>query len=174
MVAMAPVSARYPTLLTLTTTGYGKRSPTEDYRETRRGAKGVRTIRTGGRNGDVVAVLPTTDGSEVLVTTQRGITIRAPIAGIRVQSRNTLGVRVIRLDEGDEVRDAVVLEPAVDSPPERGGTDPTAGAGATPPAGSSADKEEDDPEPGASDEPDAEEPDDEDDDEEDDAASPPG
>ena len=110
VVAMAPVSPKFPTLLSLTTTGFGKRSPTDDYRRTRRGAKGVRTIRTGGRNGAVVAVLPTTDGSEVLVTTQGGITIRAAVKSIRTQSRNTLGVRVIRLDEGDTVRDAVVLE----------------------------------------------------------------
>ncbi|HTT17078.1 MAG TPA: DNA gyrase subunit A [Thermoplasmata archaeon] len=117
LVAMAPVSPRFPTLLSITTTGYGKRSPVDDYRETRRGAHGVRTIRTGGRNGGVVAVLPTTDASEVLVTTQGGVTIRIAAKGIRVQSRNTLGVRVIRLDEGDAVRDAVVLEPAVDGAP---------------------------------------------------------
>ncbi|HTT15440.1 MAG TPA: DNA gyrase subunit A [Thermoplasmata archaeon] len=110
VVAMSPVSAAFPALLTLTSTGYGKRSPTDDYRRTRRGAKGVRTIRTGGRNGSVVAVLPTTDSSEVLVTTQHGITIRMAVRGIRSQARNTLGVRVIRLDPGDEVRDAVALE----------------------------------------------------------------
>ena len=110
VVAMAPVSPKFPTLLSLTTTGYGKRSPTDEYRETKRGAKGVRTIKTGGRNGGVVAVLPTTDASEVLVTTQGGITIRVAVKGIRTQSRNTLGVRVIRLDEGDTVRDAVVRE----------------------------------------------------------------
>ncbi|MGA8542213.1 MAG: DNA gyrase subunit A [Thermoplasmata archaeon] len=116
VVAMAPVSPKFPTLLSLTSTGYGKRSPTEDYRETKRGAKGVRTIRTGGRNGAVVAVLPATDTSELLVTTQNGITIRVAVTTIRSQSRNTLGVRVIRLDEGDEVRDAVLLEPAVEGP----------------------------------------------------------
>jgi len=110
VVAMSPVSPAFPALLTLTSTGYGKRSPTDDYRRTRRGAKGVRTIRTGGRNGSVVAVLPTTDSSEVLVTTQHGITIRMAVRGIRSQARNTLGVRVIRLDPGDEVRDAVALE----------------------------------------------------------------
>ncbi len=128
LVAMAPVSPRFPTLLSITTTGYGKRSPTDAYRETRRGAKGVRTIRTGGRNGGVVAVLPTTDASELLVTTQRGITIRMAVRGIRVQARNTLGVRIIRLDDGDAVRDAVVLAPPVDGgaegalpePPGRG------------------------------------------------------
>jgi DNA gyrase subunit A len=109
VVAMAPVSPKFPTLLSLTSTGFGKRSPTEDYRKTARGAKGVRTIKTGGRNGSVVAVLPTTDASEILVTTKNGITIRMAVKGIRSQARNTLGVRVIRLDEGDEVRDAVVL-----------------------------------------------------------------
>ncbi len=114
VVAMAPVSAKFPTLLSLTSTGYGKRSPTEEYRETKRGAMGVRTIRTGGRNGVVVAVLPTTDASELLVTTQNGITIRVAVKAIRSQSRNTLGVRVIRLDEGDEVRDAVILEASAD------------------------------------------------------------
>ncbi|MGB6500104.1 MAG: DNA gyrase subunit A [Thermoplasmata archaeon] len=131
VVAMAPVSPKFPTLLSLTTTGYGKRSPTDDYRKTRRGAMGVRTIRTGGRNGAVVAVLPTTESSELLVTTLRGITIRMNVAGIRTQSRNTLGVRVIRLDEGDEVRDAVTLAAPVD------GADvvpvPDDGAGPAPP-----------------------------------------
>ena len=114
VVAMAPVDNRFPMLLSLTTTGYGKRSPTADYRRTRRGAKGVRTIKTGGRNGSVVAVLPTTDASEVLVTTEHGITIRMAVKGIRSQARNTLGVRVIRLDEGDTVRDAVILEPPIE------------------------------------------------------------
>jgi DNA gyrase subunit A len=114
VVAMAPVSAKFPTLLSLTSTGYGKRSSTGDYRETKRGAKGVRTIRTGGRNGSVVAVLPTTDTSELLVTTKNGITIRIAVKTIRTQSRNTLGVRIIRLDEGDEVRDAVLIEPALE------------------------------------------------------------
>ena len=110
VVAMAPVSPKFPTLLSITSTGFGKRSRTEDYRRTRRGAKGVRTIRTGGRNGTVVAVLPTTDASEVLVTTHKGVTIRVAAKGIRSQARNTLGVRVIRLDEGDSVRDAVLIE----------------------------------------------------------------
>jgi len=125
VVAMAPVDERFPMLLSLTTTGYGKRSPTDDYRRTRRGAKGVRTIKTGGRNGSVVAVLPTTDASEALVTTEHGITIRMAVKGIRSQARNTLGVRVIRLDEGDTVRDAVILEPPIEaSGPEGPGGKP--------------------------------------------------
>jgi DNA gyrase subunit A len=120
VVAMAPVSLSFPTLLTLTSTGFGKRSPTEDYRKTARGAKGVRTIKTGGRNGSVVAVLPTTAGSEILVTTKTGVTIRMAVKGIRTQARNTLGVRIIRLDPGDEVRNAVVVTTAEEEAGEPG------------------------------------------------------
>ena len=120
VVTMAPLYRETPFLLTLTSTGFGKRSPSLDYRRTRRGAKGVRTIRTGGRNGQVVAVLPTREDDEVLVTTQGGITIRMAVEGIRSQGRNTMGVRIIRLEEGDSVRDAVVLP----STPEAGGGTP--------------------------------------------------
>ena len=123
VVAMAPVRADLPFLLTLTSTGYGKRTATNDYRQTRRGAKGVRTIRTGGRNGAVVAVLPVREDQEVLVTTQWGMTIRAPVKGIRAQGRNTMGVTIIRLESGDAVKDAVALvrpngseEPTVGTP----------------------------------------------------------
>ena len=157
VVAMAPVSPRFPTLLSVTTTGYGKRSPTDEYRRTRRGAKGVRTIKTGGRNGSVVAVLPTTDASEVLVTTEHGITIRMAVKGIRSQARNTLGVRVIRLDEGDTVRDVVILEPAIEG---EAGESPAAATptaspdeGAPlPPPGEPEPDEDEEPEEGSSDE----------------------
>ncbi len=174
VVAMAPANANYPTLLSLTTTGYGKRSPTDDYRRTRRGAKGVRTIRTGGRNGTVVAVLPTTDDSELLVTTEHGITIRMAVKGIRSQARNTLGVRIIRLDESDTVRDAVVLAPALDG--ESPGTaDPPSSA---PPSAEPGPTPEEEPEDDPGDEEESEdgEGDDaesEEDPEEDDASPPP-
>ncbi len=192
VVAMAPVSPKFPTLLSVTTTGFGKRSPTDDYRETKRGAKGVRTIKTGGRNGSVVAVLPTTDTSEILVTTQNGVTIRMAVKGIRTQARNTLGVRVIRLDEGDEVRDVVVLETALDTEPATtpGGPDeplPAAAAEGTEPpeedvppedeededeAPTDDDKTPEEPAPDEEDEP--AEPDPSDDEEDDDAAPPEG
>jgi DNA gyrase subunit A len=166
VVAMAPVSAKFPTLLSLTTTGYGKRSDTDEYRRTKRGAKGVRTIKTGGRNGAVVAVLPTTDASEVLVTTEHGITIRMAVKGIRSQARNTLGVRVIRLDEGDTVRDAVVLEPSIEPPASEG-------PGETPaPAPPAPEDDEGDDENGTDERPSDEPAVDDSDDEEDDDAAP--
>ncbi len=186
VVAMAPVSLRFPTLLSLTSTGFGKRSPTDDYRRTRRGAKGVRTIKTGGRNGEVVAVLPTTDASEILVTTQGGITIRMAVKGIRSQARNTLGVRIIRLDEGDVVRDAVILEPSIDAET----TETPSGSSAPSAESPDAQGEPEEEEPTSPEEPDEKEPtppeepeeedegdgtadDEPDEEEEDDASSPP-
>jgi DNA gyrase subunit A len=115
VVTMAPATAELPDLLTLTTTGFGKRSKFADYRRTRRGARGVRTIRTGGRNGDVVAVLPVTPDQEALVTTQDGITIRVPVDGIRSQGRNTMGVRIIRLEPKDAVKDVAALDPPAEA-----------------------------------------------------------
>ncbi|MCI4341588.1 MAG: DNA gyrase subunit A [Thermoplasmata archaeon] len=133
VVTMAPVSSAYPHLLTLSSTGFGKRSAFDEYRETRRGARGVRTIRTGGRNGSVVGVLPVREDQEVLVTTQGGITIRIPVSGIRAQGRNTLGVRIIRVEPTDAVKDSVALDP----PPEAEDAPP-----APPPPPGAADEEE--------------------------------
>ncbi|MCI4367606.1 MAG: DNA gyrase subunit A, partial [Thermoplasmata archaeon] len=141
VVGMAPVLARYPYLLTLTSSGFGKRSRFDEYRQTRRGAKGVRTIKTGGRNGLVIAVLPVEDASEVLVTTQGGMTIRIAVSGIRAQGRDTMGVRIIRVEDGDQVRDAVVLA-AEATPADTTPAPPSA----PPPAGAEGTEEEEPPE----------------------------
>ena len=132
VVAMNVVSREFPSLLTLTSTGFGKRTPVAEYRLTHRGAHGVITIKTGGRNGHVVAVIPVRDEDEILVTTQNGLTLRSPVRQIREQGRNTLGVIVMRLAEGDAVQSAVRLvapgetpssdgEPGTPAPP--GGSD---------------------------------------------------
>jgi DNA gyrase subunit A len=109
IVAMGPASAEFPSLLAITSTGFGKRSPVADYRLTRRGASGVIGIKTGGRNGHVVAVLPVREDDEILVTTQKGITIRSPVRQIGEMGRNTMGVIIIRIEEGDVVKAAVRL-----------------------------------------------------------------
>ena len=90
-------------LLTITERGYGKRSLVEDYRKTRRGGKGVITIKTGDRNGNVLSVLVVTDDDELIFTSVKGMIIRMPVHGIRLQSRATLGVRFMRLKGRDLV-----------------------------------------------------------------------
>jgi len=90
-------------LFTITENGFGKRSPIDEYRLTHRGSKGVRTIVTNKRNGNVVFVSQVTDDHELIITTEHGMTVRVPVRDIREQGRNTMGVRIMRLNEGDKV-----------------------------------------------------------------------
>jgi DNA gyrase subunit A len=100
-------------LLTITENGYGKRTPVEEYRKIRRGGKGVITINTNERNGPVVAVMEVEQPDELIVTSQNGMVIRMPVAGISVQGRNTMGVRIMRLEDADKVRgvDRIIIPP---------------------------------------------------------------
>jgi DNA gyrase subunit A len=90
-------------LLTITENGFGKRSPISEYRKTHRGSKGVRTIVTNERNGHVIFVRELTDEDEIMLTSRDGMVVRIPVKDIRLQGRNTMGVRVMRLNEQDTV-----------------------------------------------------------------------
>jgi len=90
-------------LLTITENGFGKRSPIQDYRKTHRGSKGVRTIVTNERNGRVIWVKEVVDEDEIMLTSKEGMIVRIPVRDIRIQGRNTMGVRIMRLNEGDKV-----------------------------------------------------------------------
>ncbi len=89
-------------LLTVTENGYGKRSNVSDYRKTKRGAKGVINIRTSERNGEVVTVREVTDDHELIVTSESGMVIRTPVKDIRIISRATQGVKIMRLKKKDD------------------------------------------------------------------------
>ena len=102
VVGMVVVQAE-EVLLTVCAHGYGKRTPVSDYRLTNRGGKGVINIKTTDRNGPVVSVMPVKDDDDVVIVTQNGILIRQEVEGVSVIGRNTQGVRLINLDEGDQV-----------------------------------------------------------------------
>ncbi|MDR2391368.1 MAG: DNA gyrase subunit A [Planctomycetota bacterium] len=89
------------TVLTLSESGLGKRSDFADYRLTRRGAKGVINMNVTDKTGPVVACMTVQEEDEVMLITSKGMVIRTPVNGIRVIGRNTQGVKVIRLNEGD-------------------------------------------------------------------------
>ena len=91
------------TLLTVCEKGYGKRSAVEDYRLIGRGGKGVINIKANERNGLVVAVKEVIDDDELIIMTRDGMTIRSRVTDMRIISRNTQGVTVINLYEGDRV-----------------------------------------------------------------------
>jgi DNA gyrase subunit A len=94
---------RQATLLTVTENGFGKRSEIGEYRVTHRGGKGIITIKTTERNGQVVAVKEVVDGDELMIITRSGQMIRMPVKGISVLGRNTQGVRLVNLEGGDVV-----------------------------------------------------------------------
>ena len=102
------------TLLTICEKGYGKRTDQAEYPCKHRGGKGVIDIKTTERNGDVVACKEVQAEEEVMVVTQNGIMIRMPVEGLSTIGRNTQGVRVINLDEGDRVIDMTRLPKSED------------------------------------------------------------
>jgi DNA gyrase subunit A len=108
VVGMAVVQSD-ATLLTVTENGYGKRSALDDYATKRRGGKGVINIRTTDRNGKVVAIKEVRDQDDIMIITKKGVVIRCPISQLSVIGRATQGVRLIALDEGDQVMDVAHL-----------------------------------------------------------------
>ena len=99
------------TLLVVTDKGFGKRSEIEDYRLTHRGGKGVITIKTSDKNGKLIAMKEVNDGDELVIITTGGMVIRQAVSSLRVMGRNTQGVRLIRLNEGDEIADVARVIP---------------------------------------------------------------
>jgi DNA gyrase subunit A len=103
-------------ILTVTEKGYGKRTAVAEYRLQSRGGKGVFTIKTSERNGNVVGVMPVVDEDQVMLIANSGKIIRMPMDTVRIIGRNTQGVRLINLEEGEFVVDMCMLarEEAVD------------------------------------------------------------
>ncbi len=99
------------TLMVVTEKGFGKRSEIEEYRLTRRGGKGVITVKTSDKNGKLIAMKEVNDGDELVIITTGGMVIRQSVSDIRVMGRNTQGVRLIRLNEGDDIADIARVIP---------------------------------------------------------------
>ena len=93
------------TLLTISENGYGKRTAHAEYPCKHRGGRGVIDIKASDRNGPVVACKQVRVDDEIMAITQNGIIIRIPVDGISTIGRNTQGVRLINIDEGDRVID---------------------------------------------------------------------
>ncbi|MBW2965365.1 DNA gyrase subunit A, partial [Candidatus Woesearchaeota archaeon] len=97
------------TLLTVTENGYGKRSPVPEYRLIKRGGVGVKNIICSERNGKVVAIRSVTDDDELMLISQKGIIIRTAVKQISTIGRVTQGVRIMKLEDGDRLRDAAKI-----------------------------------------------------------------
>jgi len=93
------------TILVVTEKGFGKRSETDEYRVSHRGGKGIFTVKTTEKTGRMVSIREVVASDDVVVVTSGGIVIRQHASEIRVAGRNTQGVRLIKLGEGDSVSD---------------------------------------------------------------------
>ena len=97
-------------VLVVSENGIGKRSSVEAYRlVNNRGGRGVSTMQVSEKTGKIVALKAVRDTDDLIITTKAGITIRMAASDIRVQGRATQGVRIIRLDEGEEIADVAVV-----------------------------------------------------------------
>jgi DNA gyrase subunit A len=105
VVGMICVSPTTPerTVLVVSEKGYGKRTPVDEYRITNRGGKGVKTIQVTAKTGKLVGILDVGEKEDLIITCKSGITIRMNVAHISELGRATQGVKLIRIDEGDEI-----------------------------------------------------------------------
>lgn len=103
VVGLVAVKRTGASILVVTDKGYGKRSELHDYRMTRRGGKGVITMKSSDKNGNMITIREVVDNDDLMIITTKGIMIRQNVGEIRVMGRNTQGVRLIKLDTKDTI-----------------------------------------------------------------------
>ena len=101
-------------ILVVTNKGYGKMSTKEEYRLSNRGGKGVLTVKTTERNGDLVSLKAVNGDEDLMIITSGGIIIRLPMEQVKVAGRNTQGVKLIRVDEGQVVSTVEIVDKSDD------------------------------------------------------------
>lgn len=109
VVSMVVVKRNDAQLLVIGENGYGKRTALSEFRLTKRGAKGVIAMNITKKTGNVIGMMSVIDTQDLIVITTKGILIRQDIRDIRTIGRNTQGVKLIRLDSGDQISDFTVV-----------------------------------------------------------------
>ena len=97
-------------VLIVTENGYGKKTPIDEYRLTHRGSKGVKTLNITEKNGKLVSLRTVYEDEDLIIITENGMTIRMEISQISTLSRNTQGVRLINLKDGQKVSATAIIE----------------------------------------------------------------
>ncbi len=110
VVGMVCISREEASLMLVSEKGYGKRSSIEDYRITKRGGKGVKTLNITDKTGELVAIKEVIDTDDLMIINKSGITIRMQVANLRVMGRATQGVRLIKLSDKDEISSVEKIE----------------------------------------------------------------
>ncbi len=103
VVGMIAVNSPDVTILVVSEKGYGKRTDIEDYRVTNRGGKGVKTIQVTDKTGQLIGIKDVNDEDHLMIINKSGLTIRMAVSDLRVMGRATQGVRLIKLNDDDEI-----------------------------------------------------------------------
>lgn len=98
-------------VLTVTSLGFGKRTPVEEYRAQSRGGKGVTNLKVTAKNGEALTLFTVGESDEIMLITQRGQLIRSPVKEVRVSGRSTQGVRLMRLKAQDKLASVTTVVP---------------------------------------------------------------
>src|SRR5205085_7405449 len=93
-------------VLTVASSGFGKRTSAYEYRVTGRGGKGVELMNLA-KGGEIVAAFPVLDSDQIMLVTDGGTLIRCPVDGVRIAGRGTRGVRIVNVSEGERVVSAI-------------------------------------------------------------------
>ena len=122
-IGMVCVPHEDATLLVVSERGYGKRSAVSEYRITKRGGKGVKAMNTTDKTGKLVSIKAVGDTDDLMIINKSGITIRLEVGGLRVMGRATQGVKLIRLNDGDEISSVEKIEKMADEDQENDAAD---------------------------------------------------
>ena len=114
------------TVLVVSENGFGKRTDFDEYRITRRGGKGVKTINITEKTGKLVAIKNVTENNDLMIIEKSGLTIRMSVSDIRLAGRATQGVKLINIKEGDSIAAVSTVNRATDSEESEGQGDPQA------------------------------------------------
>ena len=131
VIALIPIDPSQAILLA-TRNGYGKRTPADEFPTKGRGGQGVIAIQTSARNGPVVGAVSVLDDEEIMLISDRGTLVRTPVGGVSVLGRNTQGVRLINISEGEKL---VGVEPVAEYQGGNGDEDDDGPDGGNGPAG---------------------------------------
>ena len=110
VIGMICIKDKEKTILVVSEKGYGKRSEIDDYRITNRGGKGVKTINVTDKTGNLIAIKEVNDNDQLMIINKSGIAIRMGMEEVRVMGRATQGVRLIRIEDGDEIAAVAKIE----------------------------------------------------------------
>ncbi|MGB9702732.1 MAG: DNA gyrase subunit A [Candidatus Kapaibacteriota bacterium] len=109
VVSMVAVDSPEQQILVVGDKGYGKRTKVNEFRMTNRGSKGVISMKTTSKTGNVIGLLDVMESDEIVVMTQNAVIIRQSVKNISLLGRNTQGVRLLRLDKNDKIADITVI-----------------------------------------------------------------